>query len=152
MDKKVRKFFNVVYDERGRRKWDTADFKPEAPEIKGDKKLPMPKTDYSRPLNARSESVQLEANLGIHKIKPEDANSSKFLGFFCPLCDVSMNDSNSWLDHLNSISHNQRTGTQMKVEKVTVSAVEARLELLKRKKRRGSGGIDPQKRMKPDEN
>jgi U4/U6.U5 tri-snRNP component SNU23 len=144
-----KKFFNVVYDERGRRKWDTKDFKPVAPEIKADKKLPMPKLDYSRPLTSRSESVGLEAHLGVHKFTAEDAQSSKFLGFHCPLCDVSMNDSNSWLDHLNSTSHNQRQGTQMKVEKVTPSSVDARLEMLRRKK--AQRGAAPQKRMKTDE-
>lgn len=92
------------------------------------KRVPI---DYSRALEARETEVKLDKTIGIHKISAEE--SSKNLGYFCKVCDLSTNDSLSWLDHLNSPHHNRMFGNQMKVEKVGLTDIEQRLQDLKKK-------------------
>ena len=127
--KGFKKFYNVTYDDKGRRHWDTKDNKPEQTKEKTteiEKKILLP-VDYSRPLETRQTEVNLEANIGRHDFKPDDIESSKYLGFYCKACDVSFNDSNSWLEHLNSYQHIRITGTIMKVEDVGIDRVKQKL-------------------------
>ena len=39
-------------------------------------------------------------------------------GFYCETCDCAMNDSITYLDHLNGKQHNRNLGMNMKVPKV----------------------------------
>jgi len=54
------------------------------------------------------------------------------IGYYCKECKYSCNDSNAWLEHLNSFTHNR--GKQIKVEKATAESIEEKLSQLKKKK------------------
>jgi hypothetical protein len=127
--KGFKKFYNVTYDDKGRRHWDTSEPMPKKAEEKVQEKSQkiLPPVDYSRPLETRQAEVNLEAKIGRHSFKPDDTESSKYLGFYCKACDVSYNDSNSWLEHLNSYNHIRITGTIMKVEDVGIDRVKEKL-------------------------
>ncbi|CAG9321218.1 unnamed protein product [Blepharisma stoltei] len=127
--------FEIQYDDKGRRHWKQTDrsHSPESKPPEETKAKPVP-IDYSRALEARESKIKLDNQVGIRKIAAEDKSSSKYLGYYCKPCDFSVNDSLAWLDHLNSEQHNRMHGNLMKVEKVTVDAVEQRLKELKQKK------------------
>lgn len=133
---KLNKVVDVTYDDRGRRQFTLK-------ETSGHSKPPPPPKptiaiDYSKPLQARVEAVDLESKLGRRKLA-SDEDCLKAAPFKCSACDFAVMDSNSWLDHLNSVSHNRMVGNHMKVEKVSVSRVRERIQLLKaRKQPKGS--------------
>ena len=49
--------------------------------------------------------------------------------FYCSVCDVKLNDSNSYLDHINGKMHNRALGMSMRVERSTVEQVSEVLSL-----------------------
>lgn len=128
---KLNKVVDVTYDDRGRRQFTLKETSKQS-------KPPAPPTatiaiDYSKPLQARMEVVDLEAKLGRRKLA-SDEDCLQAAPFKCSTCDFAVMDSNSWLDHLNSVSHNRMVGNHMKVEKVSVSRVRERIQLLKARK------------------
>ena len=131
---KLQKVVNITYDDRGRRQFALK----ESGQAKQTQPAPKPTVaiDYSKPLQARTDEVELNAKLGKRKLAT-DEDISTAAPFKCPTCDFSAMDSNSWLDHLNSQTHNRMLGNHMKVEKVTVSRVKAKLERLKTRKETG---------------
>ncbi len=49
-------------------------------------------------------------------------------GFYCETCDCDMNDSLTYLDHLNGKSHNRKLGMNMKVPQVGLDTVIKRFQ------------------------
>ena len=47
--------------------------------------------------------------------------------FFCKICEIEFNDSLSYVEHMNSLSHNRRLGMNMKVGKSKVSVIKRKL-------------------------
>lgn len=57
----------------------------------------------------------------------------KGAGFYCDSCDITLKDSHSWVEHLNSKEHAVSTGTNLEVHIATKEEVRARLLWIKRK-------------------
>lgn len=127
-----KRFFNVIYDDRGRRHWKaSSDEKPPSPTPEKKSELPI---DYSKALEARPDPPTASLKIGRVKIDKSKQDFDKSLGLVCKLCDFSAKDNHSWLDHLNSVEHNRKLGNHMKVEKITADVVEDHLKSLKLKK------------------
>jgi len=129
---KLNKVVNISYDDRGRRQFSlkesSSHSKPPPPAPK-----PTIAIDYSKPLQARTDSIDLEAKLGRRQLATEE-DHLKAAPFKCATCDFAVMDSSSWLDHLNSPGHNRMIGNHMKVEKVSAGRVRERIQMLKDRK------------------
>ncbi|OQR81372.1 hypothetical protein THRCLA_23390, partial [Thraustotheca clavata] len=84
-------------------------------------------------LKARTKQVELEENVGkVVVLKAEE--TMRGTGFFCEVCEVTLKDSVSYVDHINGKRHLRRLGFSMRVEKVDIGAVKEKLnEASKRK-------------------
>lgn len=129
---KLNKVVNISYDDRGRRQFSlkesSSQSKPPPPAPK-----PTIAIDYSKPLQARADAIDLEAKLGRRLLASEE-DHLKAAPFKCATCDFAVMDSSSWLDHLNSPGHNRMIGNHMKVEKVSAGRVRERIQMLKARK------------------
>lgn len=123
-----KKIFNVTYDDRGRRHWNVE----KSVRVEEEKKYVPPPVDFSKGLETRMESPEIEKFIGKRKRVKEGEEA----GFSCKICDFACKDSLSWLDHLNSRLHNRMEGKQMKVEKITEATIEDKLKSLKSKKKK----------------
>ncbi|OQR82703.1 hypothetical protein ACHHYP_15603 [Achlya hypogyna] len=95
-------------------------------------------------LKARTKQVELEENVGKTVVlKPTD-DTAKATGYFCEVCEVTLKDSVSYIDHINGKRHLRRLGFSMRVEKVGVEAVKERLNMASKRK------WDPSVAKKPD--
>ncbi|KAI8883815.1 hypothetical protein K501DRAFT_272296 [Backusella circina FSU 941] len=81
-------------------------------------------------MKIRDKKIDLESNIG----KIQVVQDSKQPGYYCKACDITVKDSINYLDHINGRKHLQNVGVTMKVEKATLSSVQERLAMLKRKK------------------
>ncbi|KAI9192930.1 U4/U6.U5 tri-snRNP component [Polychytrium aggregatum] len=84
-------------------------------------------------LKAREERIDFTVNLNKTQVVQVAVGSSKQPGFYCEVCDCTVKDNVSYLDHINGKKHQQNLGISMKVERSTFEQVKARLEALKRK-------------------
>ncbi|CAK4658813.1 hypothetical protein LEN26_007667 [Aphanomyces euteiches] len=77
-------------------------------------------------LKARTKKVELDAKVGqVAVIKPEDAMTGT--GYYCEVCEVTLKDSVSYIDHVNGKKHLRRLGFSNRVEKASVESVRERL-------------------------
>ena len=84
-------------------------------------------------LQARTESIEVNNQVGVSKIVTETTAKSKAGGYWCEVCERQFMDSASYLTHCNSIQHQSRMGFSMRVEKASLDQVKARLQLHKNK-------------------
>ena len=84
-------------------------------------------------LQARTESIEVNNQVGNSKIVTETTAKSKSGGYWCEVCERQFMDSASYLTHMNSIQHQSRMGFSMRVEKASLDQVKARLQLHKNK-------------------
>lgn len=101
---------------------------------------------YSRRayLKSRSDKVDLEEKLHKREVISAEAaalnktdgvtKSSTGVGWHCRVCDCFLKDSLTYLDHINGRKHQRALGYSMRVEKSSLSEVEQRLEMHKRKR------------------
>jgi U4/U6.U5 tri-snRNP component SNU23 len=128
----------IKNDQYGRRKWvvddkliqernqrDTQDPQPKDEDLS----LPQEKTEF---LQSRKYNLELKANLG--KVFQMGVKNFPGVGkktiFECEVCEVTFNDSITYMDHLNGKRHNRLLGMNMKVEKVSTERVLKKLEML----------------------
>lgn len=101
------------------------------------------------PLRAREEDVDLAADLGRKRSVTAGAAPAGQAGYYCSVCDCVLKDSKGWLDHVNGKWHNRALGMSMRVDKVGVDDVKARLAALAAKKQgekgKGGGGDDAER-------
>ena len=96
-------------------------------------------------LKARKDQVDLESKLYTREIvsvdevvaeKKEDGVMKRAggAGWFCKVCDCILKDSLTYLDHINGRKHQRALGYSMRTQKSSLSEVEEKLALLKRKR------------------
>ncbi|ETV92669.1 hypothetical protein H310_13110 [Aphanomyces invadans] len=84
-------------------------------------------------LKARTKKVELDSNVGkITVIKPDDA--MRATGYFCEVCEVTLKDSVSYIDHVNGKKHLRKLGYSMRVEQSSVESVKDRLNAAAKRK------------------
>mmetsp|Transcript_17541 Transcript_17541/g.27322 ORF Transcript_17541/g.27322 Transcript_17541/m.27322 type:complete len:254 (-) Transcript_17541:58-819(-) len=98
-------------------------------------------------LKSRSDKVDLEGKLHKREVISAEAaavsktdgvtKSSTGVGWHCRVCDCFLKDSLTYLDHINGRKHQRALGYSMRVEKSSLSEVEERLEMHKRKREEG---------------
>ncbi|KAJ2756824.1 U4/U6.U5 snRNP associated protein [Coemansia aciculifera] len=101
-----------------------------------------PRTRGARPtearelLQSRKQAVDLEGMVGKVQIVQASTAASGQPGFYCKVCDVTVKDSLSYLDHINGKNHQRVLNRSMKVASETVADVLAKLQSLRELKRR----------------
>ncbi|KAJ2785409.1 U4/U6.U5 snRNP associated protein [Coemansia interrupta] len=138
-----------------RRTWDTAVYEQKAREReqqikdeeedeerrrKGLKPRARPGTTASAKtkglLQARKQTVNLEGMVGKVQVVQASSAASGQPGFYCSVCDVTVKDSLTYLDHINGKNHQRMLNRGMKVASETVDDVLAKLESLREARRR----------------
>lgn len=127
-------------DNTFRRKWDREEYAERARER--DKELeedgarpsaPRGPPVQRKPLQHRDYEVDLESRLGKTQIVTQVAPLSQQAGYYCNVCECVVKDSANYLDHINGKKHQRALGMSMRVKRSTLSEVQERFELLKRK-------------------
>ncbi|KAJ1647812.1 U4/U6.U5 snRNP associated protein [Coemansia erecta] len=133
-----------------RRNWDTESYEKKARDReqqlrieeederrrrKGLKSLARQPADAAKPremLQARKQTVDLEGMVGKVQVVQASSAASGQPGFYCSVCDVTVKDSLTYLDHINGKNHQRMLNRGMKVASETVDDVLAKLESLRR--------------------
>ena len=100
-------------------------------------------------LKARTGKVDLESKLHTREIisaedvagvNKEDGVTKRAggAGWFCKVCDCILKDSLTYLDHINGRKHQRALGYSMRTEKSSLTEVEEKLAMLKRKREEDS--------------
>ncbi|KAJ1722855.1 U4/U6.U5 snRNP associated protein [Coemansia erecta] len=87
-------------------------------------------------LQARKQAVNLEGMVGKVQVVQASSAASGQPGFYCSVCDVTVKDSLTYLDHINGKNHQRMLNRGMKVASETVDDVLAKLESLREARRR----------------
>lgn len=82
-------------------------------------------------LTARSVDLHLDAKVNKRKLVTDATPLAAVGGYWCELCQCTLRDSLTWLDHINGIKHQRRMGVSMRVEASTVEDVTAKLARVK---------------------
>ncbi|KAJ2082751.1 U4/U6.U5 snRNP associated protein [Coemansia sp. RSA 988] len=100
-------------------------------------------------LQARAATVNLEGMVGKSQVVQASFAASGQPGFYCKVCDVTVKDSLSYLDHINGKKHQRILNRSMTVATETVEDVIAKLESLRqaRNRRMAPSDYDFQKRI-----
>jgi len=130
----------VQLDAMGRRVWDKEHFEDKAKaraagedDSEDEKFTPIPASQRQY-LRGRDLKLDLTKNLNKFKIITESTHKKDSAGYWCNVCECSLRDSQTYLDHINGRPHNRRLGMTMKVEKVGADDVKARLEEMRKAK------------------
>jgi hypothetical protein len=91
-------------------------------------------------LKARDRELDLEARLGKTQMVVAGAAPSQQAGYYCSVCDCTLRDSQSYLDHINGKYHNRALGMSMRAERSTAEQVRQRLREASEAKQAGGGG------------
>ena len=83
-------------------------------------------------LRGRQEELGLDAKLGKRRLVTEATPVSQTGGYWCEVCQCTLRDSVTWLDHINGKNHQKRLGFSMRVERSTVDSVKDRFAKLKK--------------------
>ncbi|KII70034.1 Zinc finger matrin-type protein 2 [Thelohanellus kitauei] len=119
-----------------RRTWNKNDYVP-----KPKPKLAKIKNEFSKAdivkkekLKAREYLFDLDRMVGKTRVLKGATDSSSVGGYYCDVCQCTLNDSVNFLDHMNGIKHQKLLGMTMKIERSTVDQVKAKLERIKTEK------------------
>ncbi len=83
-------------------------------------------------LQARKRKVDVDSNLNKTQTISSAARGAAAGGYYCKVCDCTLRDSVTWLDHINGKKHQRRLGFSMRVERSSVGDVAARLAMHKK--------------------
>ena len=83
-------------------------------------------------LQARKRKVQVDKNLGKFQTISTQATGAAAGGYYCEVCDCTLRDSVTWIDHINGKKHQRKLGFSMRVERSTRKGVADRLSLHKK--------------------
>ncbi|KAJ2772791.1 U4/U6.U5 snRNP associated protein [Coemansia nantahalensis] len=84
-------------------------------------------------LQARTGTVNLEGMVGKTQVVEASAAAGGQPGFYCKVCDVTVKDSLSYLDHINGKKHQRLLNRTMAVAVETVDDVLAKLAALRQR-------------------
>ncbi|KAJ2721087.1 U4/U6.U5 snRNP associated protein [Coemansia sp. Benny D115] len=87
-------------------------------------------------LKARTHAMDLEAMVGKTQVVQVTSAASGQAGFYCKVCDVTVKDSLTYLDHINGKNHQRMLNRSMKVATETVEDVLKKLKSLRDAKKR----------------
>ncbi|KAJ1902565.1 U4/U6.U5 snRNP associated protein, partial [Coemansia sp. IMI 209127] len=87
-------------------------------------------------LQAHKHAINLEGMVGKTQVVQASVAASGQPGFYCKVCDVTVKDSMSYLDHINGRNHQRMLNRSMKVAAETIDDVLAKLEDLRKAKQR----------------
>jgi hypothetical protein len=91
-------------------------------------------------VQAREYDLQLEAKLGKRRLVTEATPQAQVGGYWCEVCQCTLRDNMTYLDHINGRPHQARLGFSVRAERSTVDQVKARFERLKAQQKGGPGG------------
>ncbi|KAG0345163.1 serine protease [Podila humilis] len=80
----------------------------------------------------KSEKLILESAIGKTQVV-QGGPTGRAPGFYCKICDCTLKDSTSYMDHKNGKKHLKKMGVDMKAQREDVTDVIAKLESMKRK-------------------
>eukprot|EP00029_Vermamoeba_vermiformis_P002994 TRINITY_DN13359_c0_g1_i1.p1 TRINITY_DN13359_c0_g1~~TRINITY_DN13359_c0_g1_i1.p1 ORF type:complete len:215 (+),score=67.57 TRINITY_DN13359_c0_g1_i1:15-659(+) len=86
------------------------------------------------PLKEREELINLDEKVGKFTSVNAGAPSSELGAFHCAVCDCTLKDSMTYLDHLNGKNHQRMLGMSLRVERSSLQDVRDRLNKHKRKR------------------
>ena len=104
-------------------------FTPSAPSAPSASTIEMKDSQELKLASEKRELLDLKTQVNTVKVVDSTENS----GFYCSACKITLKDSSSYLDHVNSRAHARNLGLEMRVEKATLEKVQARIELYKKK-------------------
>ncbi|PVU89525.1 hypothetical protein BB561_005294 [Smittium simulii] len=84
-------------------------------------------------LVARDKKIDLSGMVGKTQIVQVSSISAKQPGYYCKVCDCTMKDSITYLDHINGKKHHQNLNMSLKIKRDTVVDVKEKLAMLKKK-------------------
>ncbi|MEW5303667.1 MAG: hypothetical protein WDW36_006338 [Sanguina aurantia] len=141
-----------IVDHSGRRTWDKTEYQQKADEReKADDEAEESALDARKrkrlardplhnglivqrtELQGRQYQIDLASRLGKTQVVGLNTPLNQQAGYFCSVCDCILRDSQSYLDHINGKWHNRALGMNMRVERVSVDKVKAKLDELKAK-------------------
>lgn len=124
------------HNDNFRRTWNIEDYKP-----KEKVKSAKIKNEFSKDqvikrekLKAREYLLDLDKSVGKTRLVKGATDPATAGGYFCDVCQVVINDSINFLDHINGIKHQKVLNMNMKVERSTLDQVKARLENIQKEK------------------
>jgi U4/U6.U5 tri-snRNP component SNU23 len=140
-DKKEKKKDGVTLGNFGRRKWDSEYFESKAilknidfdkfkEDIQKKKEEILPQSQR-KPLEARKEDLDLKSQIGKKKVltnTSEILNSKEQGGFYCKVCDITIINSQTFLDHNNSTKHLALMGMSNQAIKSSTSDIRLKLK------------------------
>ncbi|KAJ1770948.1 U4/U6.U5 snRNP associated protein [Coemansia sp. RSA 1813] len=94
------------------------------------------KSESKELLQAHKHGINLEGMVGKTQVVQASVAASGQPGFYCKVCDVTVKDSMSYLDHINGKNHQRMLNRSMKVAVETVDDVLAKLNDLRKAKQR----------------
>eukprot|EP00281_Chroomonas_sp_CCMP1168_P034078 CAMPEP_0206242158 /NCGR_PEP_ID=MMETSP0047_2-20121206/16902_1 /ASSEMBLY_ACC=CAM_ASM_000192 /TAXON_ID=195065 /ORGANISM="Chroomonas mesostigmatica_cf, Strain CCMP1168" /LENGTH=212 /DNA_ID=CAMNT_0053667147 /DNA_START=23 /DNA_END=658 /DNA_ORIENTATION=+ len=82
-------------------------------------------------LKRRDADLQIEKMVGRSMVVSNSAPLAQQGGYYCKVCDCTVKDSMSWLDHVNGKKHNRNLGMSMRVERATIEEVKDKMKSYK---------------------
>ncbi|KAL8440533.1 hypothetical protein Efla_003204 [Eimeria flavescens] len=93
---------------------------------------PLPPCGYRQQLKQRTFQLDFEREVGKTKMVTLQTPRMQQGGFWCDICECLCKDSQSYLDHINGRNHNRILGMSMRVERVPLPRVKAKLQAARR--------------------
>ncbi|XP_022591521.2 uncharacterized protein LOC34618622, partial [Cyclospora cayetanensis] len=93
---------------------------------------PLPPCGYRQQLQQRTFKLDFEREVGRTKMVTLQTPRMQQGGFWCDICECLCKDSQAYLDHINGRNHNRILGMSMRVERVPLARVKAKLQAARR--------------------
>eukprot|EP00301_Raphidiophrys_heterophryoidea_P012971 c20301_g1_i1.p1 GENE.c20301_g1_i1~~c20301_g1_i1.p1 ORF type:complete len:219 (-),score=71.62 c20301_g1_i1:245-838(-) len=124
---------------------DRQDKGKDSPEVERRHRRPNPPR---APLKARDQQVDLESLVGKTQVVTNTTPLAHQAGYFCDVCQCVVKDSANYLDHINGKKHQRALGMSMRVERVGVDAIKAKMREGAKQKRKEVTDNDIEDRLR----